>query len=170
MTEEQMQEPMQELDVPDLVEPSEELLEEQPTEEPEQPSAQERELEQLRARVCELEEQVKERDHLSLRVQRECAEFEQYFPDVSLRQVPDDVWQSVHAGVPLAAAYALYERQREQKAQAYHSRNESSAARLGELPGQARQELFSPAQVRAMSQSEVRENYDRIFESMRHWQ
>ncbi len=29
--------------------------------------------------------------------------------------------------------------------------------------------LFSPAEVRAMSRSEVRDNLDRIRESMRHW-
>ena len=43
-----------------------------------------------------------------------------------------------------------------------------------ELPGgmaeAAKPSYFSPAQVRAMSRREVRENYDRIFESMRHWQ
>jgi hypothetical protein len=43
-----------------------------------------------------------------------------------------------------------------------------------ELPGgvaeAARPSYFSPAEVRMMSLREVRENYDAIFESMRHWQ
>ncbi len=53
------------------------------------------------------------------------------------------------------------------------AKTESTATRH-DLPGVptsvAREEYFSPAEVRAMSPREVRENYDRIFESMRHWQ
>ena len=48
-----------------------------------------------------------------------------------------------------------------------------SACDACEMPGgmvdAAKPSYFSPAQVRAMSVHEVRENYDAIFESMRHW-
>ncbi len=111
-----------------------------------------------------------ERERQSTRVERECAEFERYFPEVALRYVPDEVWEQVHAGVPLAAAYALYDRGRKNAEHADAAARERCALMptvLGETGGQ---EYFSPAQVRAMNSREVRENYDRIFESMRHWQ
>ena len=122
------------------------------------------------ASISELEQQMVEREQLSERVRAECAEFEQYFPDVSLRRVPDEVWGQVRDGIPLSAAYALYEKKQMAKQEAYRLRNEQSAARSAGLPESAPQQYFSPAQVRAMSQREVRDNYDRIFESMRHWQ
>lgn len=128
------------------------------------------ETETLRARIHELEQELAEREQISNRMERECTEFETYFPDVSLKGVPDEVWGQVHAGVPLSAAYALYEKkQQKQKADAQRisQRGESLTAGIVDTAGN---EYFSPAQVRAMSPSEVRQNYDRIFESMRHWQ
>lgn len=128
------------------------------------------ETETLRARIHELEQELAAREQMSRRMERECTEFETYFPDVSLKGVPDEVWGQVHAGVPLSAAYALYEKkQQKQQADAARigQRGESLTAGMVDTAGN---EYFSPSQVRAMSPSEVRQNYDRIFESMRHWQ
>jgi hypothetical protein len=128
------------------------------------------EVERLNARVRELEHELEQRKTLADRMMRECEQFEMYFPEVSLRALPDEVWTQVHAGVPLAAAYALYERgvcNRERQAQTLAARRETQSAGL---PGAAQSNYFSPSQVRAMSRQEVRDNYDRIFESMRHWQ
>ena len=128
------------------------------------------ELSALRSRVRELEEHIEQREREQQRAMLECEEFGQYFPDVPLRGVPDEVWGRVREGVPLSAAYALYEtrcrreREAEQRAQA-----RTAAMSVG-IPDEASRDYFSPAQVRAMSPCEVRENYDRIFESMRHWQ
>lgn len=124
------------------------------------------ELAQLRARVCELEAQIEQRE----RVGRECEEFEQYFPDVPLRAVPDEVWGRVRTGVPLSAAYALYEARSRRESETAQREAERHAMMSVGIPDEAGRDYFSPAQVRAMSQREVRENYDRIFESMRHWQ
>lgn len=124
----------------------------------------------LSARIEELEAELERREELSERMTRECEEFEQYFPDISLRTLPESVWERVHAGVPLAAAYALYERGvQNQKKQTEEREARAASCSLG-LPGAAEGNYFSPAQVRAMSRREVRDNYDRIFESMRHWQ
>ena len=146
------------------------------TEEQDLPTADEEaiepvsEVEVLRARVAELEATLSKREQLAERMTCECEEFEAYFPEVSLRSLPESVWTQVHAGVPLAAAYALYER----GVQNQKKKTEEQAARAATcmvgLPGAADEHYFSPAQVRAMSRREVRENYDRIFESMRHWQ
>lgn len=152
----------------DEAEVDEALLMEQETDAEQAP--EEDELSQLRARVRELEEQAYERERLGARVERECAEFEQVFPDVSLRAVPDEVWGQVHAGVPLSAAYALYEKKCQGRQCAYEAAQARCAAMPMGVAMAAGQEYFSPAQVRAMSPREVRENYDRIFESMRHWQ
>lgn len=124
----------------------------------------------LLSRIEELEAELAQREQLSERMTRECEEFESYFPETSLRAIPDSVWERVHAGVPLAAAYALYERGvHNQKKKDEEREARAACCSLG-LPGAADDHYFSPAQVRAMSRGEVRQNYDRIFESMRHWQ
>jgi hypothetical protein len=124
------------------------------------------ELTVLRERVRTLETELEARE----RVGRECEEFGQYFPDVPLQAVPDEVWGRVRSGVPLSAAYALYEtRTRREREAAERERSRTAAMSLG-IPDEAARDYFSPAEVRAMSPCEVRANYDRIFESMRHWQ
>ena len=125
-------------------------------------------IEALNARIWELEELLAQREAVADRMMRECEEFESYFPEVTLRQVPAEVWNRVQAGIPLAAAYALYERGVRNQATAAQEQNARNAAHLPTAPAPAESRYFSPAQVRAMSRREVRENYDRIFESMRH--
>lgn len=167
-----MEEHLPESDAVDAPADPEEQLEdvEQDEQDEQAPGEQEAELARLRERVGQLEEQIRQSELLSDRVREECSEFEQYFPDVPLRRVPDGVWEQVRQGVPLAAAYALYEKKQTDKKEAYRRRNEQSAARSAGMPEAAGKQYFSPAEVRAMSQHQVRENYDRIFESMRHWQ
>jgi hypothetical protein len=127
-------------------------------------------IEALNARIWELEELLAQREAVADRMMRECEEFESYFPEVTLRQVPDEVWNRVQSGIPLAAAYALYERGIRNQATAAQEQNARNAAHLPTATASAESRYFSPAQVRAMSRREVRDNYDRIFESMRHWQ
>lgn len=158
---------------PEALEPPKEACEEtdESTEQEAPEASQDRAtIEALQARVLELEDALAARKALSDRMTRECEEFESYFPEVSLRALPDEVWGQVRAGVPLAAAYALYERGLCNQARAAEAQNARNAAHLPDSPAQAESRYFSPAQVRAMSRREVRENYDRIFESMRHWQ
>lgn len=95
----------------------------------------------------------------------EFAEFRREFPEVPLGRVTDEVWDEVKKGVPLAAAYALAEHRAAKEARvisreanAWHS-----------LSGGTDEGLFSPSEVRAMTQYEVRRNYDRILESMKRW-
>ena len=129
----------------------------------------ESEAQRLMARIAELEGELERRDTLAARMTRECEEFERYFPEVPLRELPDSVWTQVHSGVPLAAAYALYERGLANEQRRIEQQNAKNAAHTVGLPSPAGAGYFSPAQVRAMSRDEVREHYDRIFESMRHW-
>ena len=128
------------------------------------------ELTALRARVRDLEGELAARKQMSERIGRECEEFISYFPDVSLQSVPDEVWGQVRGGVPLSAAYAFYEKkQQKQRKDAERIRQRGASMTAG-IVDAAGNEYFSPSQVRAMSREEVRQNYDRIFDSMRHWQ
>lgn len=129
-----------------------------------------RELEMLRKRVAELEKELTGRKEQWERAGKEWNELIGCFPDITPEAVPDSVWQQVRSGVPLAAAYALYDRklrQRNGNAQVCNDRNGQQSP--GGLQDGA-DGYLSPTQVRAMSRREVRENYDRIFASMRHWQ
>ena len=138
-----------------------------PAEQPEETAPS---VEALMARIEELEATLAAREQLAERMTRECEEFEVYFPETSLRTIPDSVWNQVHAGIPLAAAYALYERGIQNQKKKDEQREARVASCSVGVPGERQEHYFSPAQVRAMSRGEVRENYDRIFESMRHWQ
>lgn len=138
--------------------------------EPTESSGEATEAATLTQRIIQLERELAEERVAVRRMMEECGEFSSCFPDVSLQSVPEDVWNRVREGVPLAAAYALYEKKRNsQRAQA-DARNQQNAAQSSGVicGGDAR--YFSPAEVRAMSRGEIRQNYDRIFESMRHWQ
>ena len=51
----------------------------------------ESEAQRLMARIAELEGELERRDTLAARMTRECEEFERYFPEVPLRELPDIV-------------------------------------------------------------------------------
>ena len=101
---------------------------------------------------------------------RELAEFYRLFPHVSLEDIPEEVWDSVENGIPLAAAYALYEKKRhsaKERAGEINRRNASLSA--GKAGKNTKGEYFSPDEVRTMSQRQVHQNYHAIMESMKHW-
>ena len=98
-------------------------------------------------------------------------EFFGLYPDIDIKSIPDSVWESVNSGVPLAAAYALCERKKEverQTAERINERNRTMSS--GQIGSVSPQTYLSPAEVRAMSASEVRANFSLITESMKHWQ
>ena len=126
-------------------------------------------LEQLRSELMRLRAELAERDRMLTRIGTECEEFRQLYPDASLSDLSDGVWEDVRRGVPIAAAFALSERRRqltEQKAAQYNLTNSHRSA--GSVAG-GENEYFSPAEVRAMSGAEVRENYQKIMRSMTQW-
>ena len=128
------------------------------------------ELAGLRAEVGRLREQLAAQQESLLRLSREAAEFAGLFPDQKLSSVPDEVWEEVKKGIPLAAAYAYHqvrcERQAAVAAEVNSKNTESSA---GPVDGRGRSEFYSPAEVRTMSAAEVRANFDRIVDSMKLW-
>ncbi len=104
------------------------------------------------------------------RMEAECAEFSELFPEVPLSSIPEPIWQSVKSGVPLAAAYALAARRESLRAQRAGEVNRENGLRSsGALNQDTYNDYFSPAEVKAMSPAEVRANYTKIINSMSKW-
>ena len=123
------------------------------------------ELSALRDALAEKEQLLADMTAKQERYAAEFAEFRKEFPDVPLGRVTDAVWDEVKKGVPLCAAYALAEHRAAKAARM----SGHEAGTWHSLSGGTDEGLFSPAEVRAMTQYEVRRNYDRILESMKRW-
>lgn len=103
------------------------------------------------------------------RIRDEYAEFGTLYPDVSVQSIPDDAWEDIRRGIPIAAAYALAERRRAHTAEVADEANKRNANRSsGEVSGEA-PSFFTAREVRAMTPAEVRENYRKILLSMPKW-
>lgn len=133
-------------------------------------TAEETELEGLRNEVKALRAELEEKTAAAERISAELGELAELFPDVTPTAIPTEVWDEVKNGTSLAAAYALYERRVYIKNRRANEVNEKNA-RLssGKAGSSAAKEYFSPAEVKAMSPSEVRANYSKIIESMKKW-
>ena len=102
-------------------------------------------------------------------IDAEYLEFARLFPGSDVSALPDSVCESVRAGVPLAAAYALYEKKKSFESFAAHEKNSKNANLSFPVSDGESEKYFSPDEVKSMSRDEVRTNYKRIIESMRHW-
>ncbi len=132
-------------------------------------AAPEEQLRQLRDELRELRAEMAQKDAILSRMGDECAEFHTLYPKTPLSSVPDDVWRDVKQGVPLAAAYALAERRRAYTEALADSTNKKNEKCSTGAVTPTENEYFTPGEVRAMSQSEVRANYQKIMRSMQKW-
>jgi hypothetical protein len=124
------------------------------------------ELEELRARLAEKEELEK----ASLRMRQELTEFGEYFPEVELESIPEEVWDKVKGGASLSAQYSLYRRRVELEKRRISDFNEKNRKMSAGAAGRADGEkYYSPSEVKRMSPSQVKAHYNEIVESMRHW-
>ncbi len=124
----------------------------------------------LKAEVESLKLQLEESQSMYDRLHGECIEFSDLYPDVPLSSIPDSVWNSTRAGIPLAAAYALAEKKESvARARAMDVNLKNSEKSSGALNTAKTEEFFTPAEVRAMSAPEVRANYAKIITSMSKW-
>ncbi len=129
-----------------------------------------RENEGLKAEIAELRRALEEKEAEKARILAELGEFSELFPDTELKKIPQNVWDSVKEGLPLAAAYALYEKKTETGRALAHTVNQRNAERSSGAVGRENgSEYYSPAEVRKMSAAEVRKNYNTIIESMKKW-
>lgn len=141
-----------------------------PAEDIPEPSAEEDEREVLRAEIERLRSHIEKSEADRQKGIGELEEFGRLYPDVGLDSIPDEVWEKVRCGLPLSAAFAVYERERsllESFAKEVNSRN--SALSAGNAGASPQSDYFSPDEVKAMSHKEVRENYASIRRSMDYW-
>lgn len=120
----------------------------------------------LHAEIERLQGEVRRLNEIQARSRQELDEFCSLYPHISLSALPDEVRQQADAGVPLSAAYALFEKREAYRREAGKKSAESSWRGMN---GSASGEYYSPAEVKGMSQKEVHKNYKKIIESMKHW-
>ena len=129
-------------------------------------SALKNEIDSLRAELREREE----RERAQSRYLAEISEFEQYFPEVDLHSIPDEIWEKVKNGASLSSSYALLLRRRDlekKKIGDFNDKNRRMSA--GSLINGDGEKYFSPSEVKKMTPAQVRFNYDDIVASMKHW-
>ena len=103
-------------------------------------------------------------------IAKQLNEFAELFPEISVRSIPDEVWEDVKKGNSLAAAYSIYERRITEAARRIELINQKNAQNAAGVAGKNMpQEFFSADDVRKMSPSEVRANYAKIRRSMEKW-
>ena len=124
----------------------------------------------LREKLDSLKKELEGTRSAYERLSGEYAEFSELYPNVPVTALPDSIWKSFKAGVPLAAAYALFEKKEavaKEKASSVNAKNKELSS--GSLSKGKSEEYFSPAEVRAMSAAEVKANYAKIITSMSRW-
>lgn len=127
------------------------------------------ELEALKLENSALLKELEERKSLTMRLEGEIGEFSEMFPEVSLSEIPEEIWNEVKRGLPLSASYARHERRislaRKKAAEINTAMREMSS---GSISGGSDRYL-SPEEVRKMTPVQVKENYTHIINSMKHW-
>ena len=150
--------------------PSDDALEEQTDSTPEGTDEENGEIVALREEIKRLREEIRVKTAEAQLITAQLGEFEELFPTVTPNEIPQSVWDSVRQGNSLAAAYALHHRRSELRKAELRRVNESNSAHSsGRISSKTNAEYFTPDEVRAMSQSEVRANYSKIRESMKKW-
>ena len=141
-----------------------------PEETAEKTADAENELTLLRGEVERLRAELQSVRKTEARVNADVEEFRRLFPNADLAGLPEEVTDGVRAGTPLSASYALYERRIAAERERAEAVNRQNAFRSSGAAGKnTSREYFTPDEVRAMSQSEVRDNYTKIVESMKRW-
>ena len=136
------------------------------TEEIDEVSLLKAELEVLRMELKSRDE----REAINSRILKELTEFEEYFPEVDIQSIPEEIWEQVKCGASLSASFALNLRKIEierKKVNDFNEKNRRMSA--GSLMKNDGEKYYSPSEVKRMSQAQVKAHYDEILESMRHW-
>lgn len=134
------------------------------------PKPEEERILALKQEIQALKLALQEAESLNQRISEELGEFHLLFPETEIQALPESVWEQVKNGIPLSAAYALYEKKRvaaEMRATRVNLQN--AAMSSGSAGKNTSSEYFSPDEVRSMSQEEVRRHYTKILESMKKW-
>ena len=125
---------------------------------------------ELESEIASLEEKLENARLETDRKAKEYAEFRELFPYADPNELDGEVVAMVEAGVPLAAAYSLYEKRLSAKNAAVAAHNNATKqGGFGSVGRGAEEEFYTPDEVRAMTQSEVKRNYQKILRSMKNW-
>lgn len=111
-----------------------------------------------------------EREEMNSRMLKELNEFQEYFPEVDIRAISDEVWEQVKNGASLSASFALNLRKIEierKKVNDFNEKNRRMSA--GSLIQGDGEKFYSPSEVKRMTPAQVKAHYDDIVASMRHW-
>ena len=128
------------------------------------------EIDALREELMLLRAELEEKKNELERLGKEISEFSELFPNEPLTSLPDSVWERVKEGIPLAAAYALYNRKAELRAeQANITNRKNNQMSTGAIGRDTTDSFYTPDEVRAMSRSEIKKNYSKILDSMKKW-
>ncbi len=101
------------------------------------------------------------------RFQREVDEFFEAYPHVDPDTIPDPVWEKVNRGISLKQAYEEYANKNGQtQATAARVNEENRDNSAGNVTGNTKTAYYTAKQVAAMTDAQVRENYNAILESM----
>lgn len=131
------------------------------------------EISLLRAEIQNLRDELNSKNELekaNSRILSEISEFKDYFPEVDIHEIPDEVWQKVKNGASLSASFALNLRKIEierKKASDFNEKNRRMST--GSLSGGENERYYSPSEVKKMTPAQVKAHYDDIIDSMRHW-
>jgi hypothetical protein len=135
-----------------------------------EPDAPTESIDELREEVLRLRESLQKQSEESSRRIRELEDFNRLFPNIPITDLPESVTALTDQGVPLAAAYALYEKElATTRARADEINRKNAFLSAGKAGTQTANEFFTPDEVRSMSPRQVHENYSKIRESMTHW-
>lgn len=127
----------------------------------------------LKSEIDSLRQELRardEREQANSRMLNELTEFSEYFPDVDIHNIPNEVWEQVKNGTSISAAFALNLKKMElerKKVSDFNDKNRRMSA--GSLLGGEGEKYYSPAEVKRMTPAQVKSHYDDIIESMRHW-
>ena len=125
---------------------------------------------QLESEISQLEGELERKREETDRKAREYSEFKELFPHADMSELSPEVLAMVDGGVPLCAAYALYEKRLSAKNAAVAAHNNATRqGGFGSVGRGAEEEFYTPDEVRAMTQSEVKRNYQKILRSMKNW-
>ena len=130
------------------------------------------ELSLLKSEIDSLRQELRardEREQANSRMLNELTEFSEYFPDVDIHNITNEVWEQVKNGTSISAAFALNLRKMElekKKVSDFNDKNRRMSA--GSLLGGEGEKYYSPAEVKRMTPAQVKSHYDDIIESMRH--
>lgn len=97
--------------------------------------------------------------------------FHSLFPEITSKDIPEEVWQRVEDGESLAASFALYfvkNAKEEERIRALNEKNEKKAP--PKICDDGREaDYFSPEAVKGMTRGEIKKNYKAILRSMDSW-